>query len=179
NYIPDDTLLQDRLYLNDGQGHFTKTEKALPSMPVSKSCVRVADINGDGYHDLFVGGRVIPGRYPGTPRTYILINDGKGHFKDATASTAPSLQHIGMVTDAAWLDLNDDNKKDLIVVGEWMPITVFINNNGKLENRTKDYFDKDYSGWWNKLEVGDFNNDGKPDLIIGNMGLNTQCRASD
>ncbi|HXL55806.1 MAG TPA: VCBS repeat-containing protein, partial [Chitinophagaceae bacterium] len=109
----------------------------------------------------------------------LLHNDGKGHFTDATAPIAPALQKIGMVSDAAWIDINGDKKKDLIVVGEWMPVTVFINNNGKLENRTKDYFDKEYSGWWNKLSVGDFNNDGKPDLIIGNMGLNTQCRASD
>ena len=179
NFTPDDPLLQDRLYLNDGKGNFTKAANALPSMLVSKGCVRVADINGDSSPDLFVGGRVIPGRYPETPQSYILINDGKGHFTDATASIAPSLQNIGMVTDAAWIDLNGDNKKDLIVVGEWMPVTVFINNNGKLENKTKDYFDKDYSGWWNKLEIGDFNNDGKPDLIIGNTGLNTQCRASD
>ena len=179
NYMVGNPFLQDRLYLNDGKGNFTKTENALPQMLVSKNCVRVADINGDGHPDLFVGGRVIPGRYPETPQSYILINDGKGHFTDATASIAPSLQNIGMVSDAVWIDLNGDNKKDLIVVGEWMPITVYINNDGKLENKTKDYFDKGYSGWWNKLAVGDFNNDGKPDLIIGNMGLNTQCRATD
>ena len=179
NYAPDDALLQDRLYLNDGKGNFIRDRDALPVMHVSKSCVRANDINGDGFIDLFVGGRVIPGRYPETPQSYILINDGKGHFKDETKTIASSIQKIGMVTDAAWIDLNNDNKKDLIVVGEWMPITVFINNNGKLENRTKDYFDKDYSGWWNKLSVGDFNNDGKPDIIIGNMGLNTQCHVSD
>ena len=84
-----------------------------------------------------------------------------------------------MVTDAAWIDLNGDKKEDLIVVGEWMPVTVFINVNGKFENKTNDYFDKQYSGWWNKLLTGDFNHDGKPDLIIGNLGLNTQCKASD
>jgi hypothetical protein len=179
SYMRGSTFLQDRLYLNDGKGNFIKAENSLPPMLESKSCVRVADINGDGHPDLFVSGRVIPGRYPETPQSYLLINDGKGHFADATASIAPSLQSIGMITDAAWIDLNGDNKKDLIIVGEWMPVTVFINNNGKFENRTKDYFDKDYSGWWNKLSVGDFNNDGKPDLIIGNMGLNTQCRATD
>ena len=179
NYQPDDSLLQDRLYFNDGKGNFTKDDKALPVMHVSKSCVRVSDINGDHFPDLFVGGRVIPGQYPVSPQSYLLINDGKGHFTDATVSIAPSIKHIGMVTDAAWLDLNGDNIKDLILVGEWMPISVFINVNGKLENKTSSYFDKTYSGWWNKLSVADFNKDGKPDLLIGNLGLNTQCKVSE
>ncbi|MEP6682876.1 MAG: VCBS repeat-containing protein [Parafilimonas sp.] len=179
NYQPNDTLLQDRLYINDGKGNFHKSSDALPAMHVSKSCVRMADINGDKFPDLFVGGRVIPGRYPETPQSYLLINDGKGHFKDETTSIAPSLQHIGMITDAAWIDLDNDNKQDLIVVGEWMPVTVFINNNGKLENKTKDYFDENYSGWWNKVLIADFNKDGKPDLVVGNFGLNTQCKVSD
>lgn len=179
NYAADDALLQDRLYLNDGKGNFTKAADALPIMHVSKSCARVADINGDGKPDLFVGGRVIPGRYPEIPESFLLINDGKGHFTNQAATLAPALQKAGMVTDAAWVDLDGDNKKDLVVVGEWMPLSVFINTNGKLENKTKDYFDKEYSGWWNKLFVGDFNKDGKEDLIIGNNGLNSQCKASD
>jgi enediyne biosynthesis protein E4 len=179
NYLVDDTLLQDRLYLNDGKGNFTKSVNALPQMLVSKSCARVADVNGDGFPDIFVGGRVIPGRYPETPQSYLLINDGKGHFTDKISSIAPSLQKSGMVTDAAWIDINNDKKMDLVVIGEWMPVTVFINTNDKLENETTKYFDKEYSGWWNKLLVGDFNKDGKPDLVIGNMGLNTQCKASD
>ncbi len=179
NYAPDDVLLQDRLYINDGKGNLTKASNALPQMHVSKSCVRVADINGDSYPDLFVGGRVIPGRYPETPQSYLLINDGKGNFTDQTTTIAPALQKSGMVTDAVWEDMNGDNKKDLIVVGEWMPVSVYINNNGKLENKTTNYFDKNYTGWWNKLSTGDFNHDGKPDLIIGNVGLNTQCKASD
>jgi hypothetical protein len=82
-----------------------------------------------------------------------------------------------MVTDAAWLDLNNDNKKDLIIIGEWMPVTVFINNNGKLTNKTNEYFDENYSGWWNKITVTDLNKDGIPDLVIGNLGSNTQCKA--
>ncbi len=179
NYLPKDSLLQDRLYLNDGKGSFTKSADAIPSMHVSKSCVRVTDINADGHPDLFVGGRVIPGRYPETPESYLLINDGKGHFSDQITTVAPALQKAGMVTDAAWIDLNGDDKKDLIVVGEWMPVSVYLNTNGKLENKTKNYFDENYSGWWNKLRIGDFNHDGKPDLVIGNLGLNTQCKASD
>lgn len=179
NYAPDDAMLQDRLYLNDGKGNFTKSEGALPIMKVSKSCVRSADLNGDHFPDLFVGGRVIPGQYPETPQSFLLINDGKGHFQDQIASIAPSLQKIGMVTDAIWVDLNGDKKEELVVVGEWMPVTIFAYNNGKLENKTTSYLNKEYSGWWNKISTGDFNNDGKPDLIIGNQGLNTQCKASD
>lgn len=179
NYSASDPLLQDRLYLNDGKGNFVKSNNALPEMHVSKNCVRAADINGDGFIDLFIGGRVIPGRYPETPGSYILINDGKGHFTDQTAVICPELQKAGMITDAAWIDINDDKKPDLIVVGEWMPVSICINTNGKLVNRTKDYFDKDYSGWWNRLLVGDFNKDGKPDLIVGNLGLNSQCKARD
>jgi hypothetical protein len=184
NFTPDDALLQDRLYLNtgkDGNGFpaYTKSTDALPAMRSSKSCVSVADVNGDNHPDLFVGGRVIPGRYPETPHSYLLINDGKGHFKDNTAALSPTLSKIGMVTDAAWLDLNGDQKQDLVLVGEWMPLTVLLHTNGKWVDHTKDYFGKEYRGFWNKLLVDDFNKDGKPDLIVGNLGLNTQCRASE
>ena len=179
NYQPGDSLLQDRLYLNDGKGNFIKSMNSLPEMHTSSACVRVADVNGDGFPDLFVGGRVIPGRYPEVPDSYLLINDGKGHFKNDIGVLAPKLQKIGMVTDAAWVDLNNDGRKDLIVVGEWMPISVFINSNGHLTNKTPDYFDKNYSGWWNKLLVADINKDGKPDIVAGNFGLNSQCRVSD
>ncbi|MCW3109455.1 MAG: RNA-binding protein [Segetibacter sp.] len=179
NFAPDDPALQDKLYLNDGKGNFTKSNNALPSMLTSSSCVRAADINGDGAPDLFVGGRVIPGRYPEIPRSYILMNNGRGQFTDKTIAVAPKLEHIGMVTDAAWYDLNGDNKQELVVVAEWMPVTVFSNNDGKLTDNTNTYFAKKYSGWWNKLMISDFNHDNHPDLIIGNQGLNTQCVASD
>jgi hypothetical protein len=175
----DNPILQDRLYLNDGKGNFTKSANALPAMLSSKSCVKVADLNGDGHPDLFVGGRVVPGRYPEAPESYILINDGKGHFTNQTQQWAPQLQHIGMVTDAAFADMNGDRKPDLVLVGEWMPVTILINSNGKLVDQTKNYLDKDYSGWWNKLEVTDLNHDGIPDLIVGNEGTNTQYKGTD
>ncbi len=178
NFTPDDPLLQDRLYFNDGSGHFTKRTEALPTMHTSTSCARAADVNGDEFPDLFVGGRVIPGRYPETPDSYLLINDGQGHFTNKTAQVSPALQTVGLVTDAAWVDLNDDQVQDLVVVGEWMPIQVWVNEAGRLVDRTKDYFTHDYQGWWNTLLVEDVNQDSLSDLLVGNMGLNTQYQAS-
>jgi hypothetical protein len=179
NLAPNDPLLQDRLYLNNGKGDFVRANDALPPVLSSKGCVVAADINGDGRSDLFIGGRVVPGRYPETPESYLLINDGKGHFVNQTKQLAPQLQHIGMVTDAAWTDLNKDGHPDLVLVGEWMPVTICINVNGKLVNQTRTYLAGQYSGWWNKLCVTDLNHDGHPDLIIGNVGLNTQYKGTD
>ena len=175
----DDPLLQDRLYLNNGKGNFIKAAAALPKMYVSKSCVRMADFNGDGFPDLFVGGRVVPGRYPEAPPSYLLLNDGKGNFKDQLNTIAPAFKQNWMVTDAAWTDLNEDKKPDLILVGKWMPIIVLINEAGKLVDRTSQYFDKSYAGWWNQLFLDDLNGDAKPDLVVGNFGLNSQCKAND
>ncbi|MDR6944758.1 VCBS repeat-containing protein [Mucilaginibacter pocheonensis] len=179
DFSPGDPLLQDRLYLNDGKGNFSKAKGFLPQMTSSKSCVKTADINDDGAPDLFVGGRVIPGRYPEAPESYILINDGKGHFTNATAKYNALIKNIGMVTDAAFADMNGDKKPDLIIAGEWMPIMVFENINGKFVDASAKYFDKKYSGWWNRLDVSDINHDGHPDIVAGNLGLNTQCRATD
>ncbi|MGV3538962.1 MAG: FG-GAP repeat domain-containing protein [Rufibacter sp.] len=179
SFLPDDAALQDRLYLNDGKGNFTKSTKALPVMRTSGSCVRATDVNADGALDLFVGGRVIPGRYPETPRSYLLINNGKGQFTDQTANLAPGLQKLGLVTDAAWHDLNVDAKPELVVVGEWMPITVFSLKSGKLTENTSAFFSRSYRGWWNKLLLADLNQDKRPDLLVGNQGLNTQCKATD
>jgi hypothetical protein len=178
-YAKDDILLQDRLYLNDGKGNFTKSKNALPEMRVSKGCVKAGDINQDGFPDLFVGGRVIPGRYPETPASYLLINDGKGNFTNQIHTIAPQLEKLGMITDAVFLDMNGDKKEDLIVVGEWIPVSVFINTGTTLQNQTDKYFDKPYTGWWHTIAVGDFNNDKKSDLVIGNVGLNTQFKVSD
>jgi len=178
NFLPEDPRLQDRLYINDGRGNFQKAPDRLPIMLTSSATVAVDDINGDGHADLFVGSRVIPGRYPEIPASYILINDGKGTFSDQTASLAPDLRHIGLVTDVAWVDLNEDGKNELVVVGEWIPISVWNNENGQLSNVTDQYFDRPYTGWWNTLLVEDLNSDGKPDLLVGNQGLNNQARAS-
>ncbi len=174
NYQPNDKALQDRLYLNDGRGNFTKT--TLPTMLTSTSCVRAGDVNGDGKVDLFVGGRVVVGSYPTAPMSYILINNGQAKFN---IQTPEKIKQIGMVTDAAWVDLDGDKKQELIVVGEFMPITVFKVEKGKFENVTDNYFDKTYAGLWNKLLVEDLNNDGKMDLVVGNLGLNSQIKASE
>ena len=174
-----DSALQDRIYFNDGKGNFKKNLQSLPQLRFSKSCVKSADFNGDGAPDIFLGGRVVPGKYPLSPGSRILINDGKGKFKDATAEICPALLQLGMVTDALWIDLNGDHQMDLIVVGEWMPIKVFINNKGKLEDKSSEYIKFPSSGWWNCIIAEDFDGDGDLDLVIGNMGLNTQFKVSE
>ena len=179
HFAAGDALLQDRLYLNDGRGNFNKSQTALPEMRVSKGCVAVGDMNSDGHPDVFVGGRVVPGRYPETPQSFLLINDGKGNFSDETASVVGELQEIGMVTDAVWTDMNQDAATDLVVVGEWMPVAVFINTGGRLLNESANYFDQEYSGWWNTVVADDLNGDGQPDLLIGNWGLNSQIQVSE
>jgi hypothetical protein len=174
-----DSALQDRIYFNDGKGNFKKNLRALPPLRFSKSCVKYADVNGDGAPDLFLGGRVVQGKYPLSPGSRILLNDGKGNFTDATAEVCPDLLKIGMVTDALWIDLNGDSQKDLIVVGEWMPIKVFINERGKLIDKSPDYIKFPSTGWWNCIKAEDFDGDGDLDLVIGNTGLNTQFKASE
>ncbi len=174
-----DELLQDRLYLNNGSGQFIKKENGLPGLLSSTGCVKAGDIDGDGDLDLFVGGRVVPGKYPVTPDSYLLMNDGKGSFTEAAASFAPGLKNIGMVTDAVWMDLNKDGKKDLIVVGEWMPVKVFINNSNVLTDASNQYIKFPSNGWWNKILADDFDGDGDMDLVIGNIGLNTQFKSNE
>ncbi|GAB3533574.1 VCBS repeat-containing protein [Pontibacter brevis] len=169
--------LHDRLYLNDGEGHFTQEKAALPALASSKSCVRAADYDKDGDLDLFVAGRVVPGKYPLAPESYILRNDG-GRFVDVTASVGPELKNIGMVTDALWSDFNGDGEVDLVLAGEWLPVTFFQNANGKFRNITPSTGLAAYTGWWNSLAAGDFDNDGDIDYVAGNLGLNTNYVAS-
>ncbi|HRN55171.1 MAG TPA: VCBS repeat-containing protein [Agriterribacter sp.] len=178
-YAETNGLLQDRLYMNNGKGTFIRAQHALPQMITSTGCVKAADMDGDGDIDLFVGGRVIPGRYPFTPVSYVLLNDGKGNFTDVTSTVAPAIGKIGMVTDALWIDLNKDGKSDLIIVGEWMPVKVFINKNGVLEDASARYISFASSGWWNKILADDFDGDGDLDIILGNLGVNAQFRASE
>ncbi len=166
-------LLQDRLYLNTGDGNFKKSANALPKMITSTACVEVSDWDADGDLDLFIGGRNTPGKYPLSPKSYLLINE-KGKFKDATAQLASDLQNIGMVTSATWSDLNKDGLQDLIVVGEWMPITCFLNTKSGFKNVTNDYGLTDSNGWWYSIDKGDFDNDGDEDFIVGNLGLNNK-----
>jgi len=178
-FLPNDAALQDRLYLNNGKGKFTKTGNSLPEMLVSKSCVIAADINSDGAIDFFVGGRVIPGRYPETPESFLLVNDGKGHFANIIKNKSNPLAMAGMISSAAFVDINSDKQPDLVTAGEFMPIQIWINNNGKFTDQTTTYFSKPVFGCWNKIVIDDFNNDGKPDIIAGNMGLNSQLKCSE
>ncbi|MFT3703822.1 MAG: VCBS repeat-containing protein [Agriterribacter sp.] len=178
-FTENDPLLQDRLYINDGKGNFKKSEKALPSLLSSKGCVAFADIDGDKDLDIFVGGRVVPGKYPVAPQSYILLNDGKGNFTDATTIIAPALKNIGMVTDAVFTDVNHDGTSDLIMVGEWMPIKIFINTKGKQTDASDHYIKFVSSGWWNKILLDDFDGDGDMDLVLANTGTNAQFKPTD
>ena len=172
------SALQDRLYLNDGRGRFHKGTDNLPREMVSGSRVVAADYDGDGAVDLFVGGRVVPWNYGMPGQSLLLHNDGKGHFKDVTSSLAPELAKVGMVTDAAWQDVDGDGRLDLVVVGEWMPITVFRNmGGGKLAPISVRGLENS-NGWWNRIVAGDFNGDGKVDFVVGNLGLNGPLRAT-
>ncbi len=174
----DDPALQDRLYLNDGHGHFHRDSLALPRLSESGSCVVPGDWNGDGHVDLFVGRRVVARHYGLTPRSYLLENDGTGDFRDVTLEKAPGLAEVGMVTAAAWVDYDHDGRLDLIVVGEWMPIRVFHQEDGRFVDRTAEAGLAGTEGWWNSVTVADLNGDARPDLVLGNLGLNSYLRAS-
>lgn len=172
------SALQGRLYINDGHGRFHKAVDALQRAYYSGSRVVAADYDGNGTIDLFVGGRVSPWAYGADPPSMLLRNDGKGHFTDVTATLAPELARVGMVTDAVWCDVDHDGRLDLVVVGEWMPITIFHNEGGgRLKRMQVPGLENSY-GWWNRIVAGDFNGDGKIDFVVGNLGLNSLFHAS-
>lgn len=149
-------------------------------MRTSASKVISADFNGDGFPDLFVAGRIIPGKYPETPKSHLLINDGKGNFTDVTEDYLPEKGKIGMIRDAYATDLNKDGFEDLIVVGEFTPIVFLENQDGKhLLDQSEKYLPNSPLGWWSKIEAGDFDNDGNIDFIVGNFGLNSQFQPSE
>lgn len=177
NEFPKDhPALQDRMYLNDGNGNFTKG--SLPTMNVSGGVAKAGDLDGDGDMDLFVGGRQVPGQYGFPAKSFILQNDN-GRFSDVTAQLAPELVQPGMVTDAHWMDLDNDQDQDLLLVGEWMPITVYLNDGGKLSNATAKKGLEKTAGWWNRIVAADMDGDGDEDLIAGNLGLNIKFKASE
>ncbi|MGN6640535.1 MAG: VCBS repeat-containing protein [Mucilaginibacter sp.] len=161
-----------RLYENDGKGNFTRKFTGWPLVSINASCVRLNNNNGD----LFIGGRSVPGAYGLIPSSKLLRNDGHGNFTDVTATLAPDLLKLGMVTDAQWVDIDGTGKNSLVVVGDWMPVTILKYVNGQLK-KTGEIANS--SGWWNCLTVADINGDGKPDLIAGNNGLNSKVKADE
>lgn len=173
---PNHRISQDRLFLNNGKGRFIKSPNGVPKDTANGSCVRAADIDGDGDLDLFIGGRVVSGAYPKSPRSYILKNQN-GKFIDVTLQYCPQLQYMGMITDALWTDFDNDGKVDLVVTGEWMAVT-FFKNTGKSFVQVINSGIENHVGWWNSLVAGDFDNDGDIDYIAGNLGLNSNYKAS-
>jgi enediyne biosynthesis protein E4 len=162
--------MQIRLYKNDGKGNFTLDAAAFPNNSSNISVAIAYDFNGDGYQDLFVGGRNLPRNYGAAPTSYIFVNDGKGHFTDIAKTKNPDIASIGMVTCAAWADIAGDKKKELIIAGEWMSPRVFsFNGDHFLEIKTN--LDSLY-GLWQSIAVGDFDGDGRQDIVLGNIGEN-------
>ncbi|MDC6365865.1 MULTISPECIES: VCBS repeat-containing protein [Flavobacteriaceae] len=176
------TYYQDRFYENKGEGIFVKTSKVLPNITTSGACVTAADYDNDGDMDLFVGGKTVPGKYPFSPSSTILRNEtqsGKIGFVNASDEVAPFLKELGMVSDAQWADIDNDNDLDLIVSGEWMPIKVIENRNGHFFDNTGKTILNNYVGWWYSIVLADFDNDGDLDIMAGNLGENYKYKASD
>lgn len=173
-YFGKDQHLLPRVYINDGKGDFSRKADAITGIYETTGCVAAADVNGDGFVDLFVGGRGIPMQFGAATSSYLLINDGTGRFVDQTSKYSPELKNAGFVTGAVWADVNGDRKNDLVVCAEWGTIDAYISSNGKLEKHTI----CDKKGWWNFILPVDVNGDGKMDLVAGNVGLNGRIKAT-
>lgn len=172
---------QDRLFENDGKGNFTQVADALPEETISGACARATDIDKNGTIDIFVGAMVKPGFFPAAPESFILKNTsvkGKISFVKDTLQLKPNLREMGMVTDAAWIDINNDGWKDLLVVGQFMPVRIFENHKGVLEDATNSFGLSESNGWWRRILADDFDNDGDTDFVLGNLGLNSSFKAS-
>ncbi len=169
----------DQLFFNDGQGNFTLKNNRLPFLEnkISTGAVAHADIDGDGDQDLFVGERVKVGSFGAACSAYVLVNDGQGNFSDQTAALCPDLQNVGMITDALFADLNQDQQLDLLLVGEFQEVKIFMGDNGKLKP-VKMTADIPLKGWWNKIHVFDADNDGDLDILAGNLGENSRFKAT-
>jgi hypothetical protein len=168
---PQDSLLKPRLYLNE-RGKWGRAP--LPDLFLNASSVATADLDHDGDLDLFIGERVTPGKFPLSTGGRLLINDGKGNFSDQTASLAPQLDGLGMITDAQWQDLNGDGYPELLLAGDWMPVRVFANNKGQLTDESSAWGTSHLTGCWNAIKAADLDGDGDFDFIVGNMGKNWQ-----
>jgi enediyne biosynthesis protein E4 len=173
-----DPKYQPRLYVNNGKGSFEKRQDALPEWHHSSSCVRPVDFDGDSDMDVFIGGLLTPKKYPEPGRSGLFINDGKGQFFEQASETNPALSQAGMVKDALWTDVNQDEKPDLIVVGEWMPVSIWVQQDGELVNKTDEYLPDSPVGWWNVVRAADLDGNGLEDYVIGNLGLNYKYKAS-
>jgi len=176
NNEPNTRELQIRLFKNDGKGNFEIDATAFPNISMNISVIAPYDFNKDGFIDLFVGARNYPFVYGMNPTSFLFQNDGKGHFVDIAPSKVPAISSIGMVTDAKWVDIDGDQSSDLVIVGEWMSPQIFKNNKGQLKALPSNL--NELNGWWQTIAFADVNNDGKQDLIMGNIGENFYLQPS-